>query len=135
MDREPLEGLADADAHLGRPVPLPTVPLPLARWVEVLALGPGAVQVEWNLDATRPGTPARLTLYAGAAAAPDRGLGPAREHGRFALREAPLEQAEEALRPVVELAWEQDGLHLRLTGQGPWALDALVAIADSVRPS
>ncbi len=97
MDREPLEGIAQADAHLGRPVPLPAVALPLARWVEVVALGP------------------------------------AREHGRFALREAPLEEAEEGLRPVVELAWEQGGLHLRLTGQGPWSLDALVAIADSVR--
>jgi hypothetical protein len=133
MDREPLEGIADADAHLGRPVPLPAAALPLARWVEVVALGPGAVQVEWNLDATRPGTPARLTLFAGREEPADRGLGPAREHGRFALREAPLEEAEEGLRPVVELAWEQGGLHLRLTGQGPWSLDALVAIADSVR--
>jgi len=32
---------------------------------------------------------------------------------------------------VHELAWEQDGLHLRLTGQGPWALAELVALADS----
>ncbi len=135
MDREALEGIAEADAHLGRPVPLPAVALPLARWVEVVALGPGAVQVEWNLDATRPGAPARLTLFAGREQPPDRGLGPARQHGRFAVREAPLEQAEEGLRPVVELAWQQDGLHLRLTGQGPWGLDALVAIADSVQVS
>ncbi len=32
-----------------------------------------------------------------------------------------------------ELAWEQDGLHLRLTGQGPWTLEQLVAVADSTR--
>ena len=31
-----------------------------------------------------------------------------------------------------ELAWEDGGLHLRLTGQGPWELAALVAIADSI---
>ncbi|MEA2230539.1 MAG: hypothetical protein QOD83_355, partial [Solirubrobacteraceae bacterium] len=45
---------------------------------------------------------------------------------------APLAEAEPALRPVHELAWERDGLHLRLTGQGPWELDELVALADSV---
>ncbi len=134
-EREPLEGLAEADAHLGRRVPLPAAALPLARWVEVVALGPEAVQVEWNLDSTRPGTPARLTLFAGTAEPPERGLGPARDHGRYALREAPLEEAEEGLKPVVELAWEQDGLHLRLTAQGPWGLDALLAIAGSVRAS
>jgi len=133
MDREPLEGIAQADAHLGRPVPLPTAALPLVRWVEVVALEEGAVQVEWNLDATRPGTPARLTLYAGPVPPPDRGLGPAREHGPYALRQTPLEEAEEALRPVTELAWTQDGLHLRLTGQGPWELAVLEAIAGSVR--
>jgi hypothetical protein len=33
---------------------------------------------------------------------------------------------------VQELAWEHDGLHLRLTGQGPWEQDELVALADSV---
>jgi hypothetical protein len=44
MDQqEPLEGIAEADAHLGRPVPLPRVELPLARWVEVSAVGPAAV--------------------------------------------------------------------------------------------
>ena len=31
-----------------------------------------------------------------------------------------------------ELAWEHDGLHLRLTGQGPWRREELVAIADSI---
>jgi len=44
---------------------------------------------------------------------------------------APLAQAAAELRPVHELAWEQDGLHLRLTGQGPWVLAELVALADS----
>ena len=66
--RDPLEGIAAADAHLGRPVPLPAIVLPLTRWVEIVAVGDGAVQVEWNLDATRPETPGRLTLYAGAEA-------------------------------------------------------------------
>src|SRR5437763_5930125 len=66
---EPLEGIAAADAHLGRPVPLPSVPLPLVRWVEVTAQGPGAVEVEWNLDDTRGG-PGRLALLVSIAGAP-----------------------------------------------------------------
>ena len=53
-------------------------------------------------------------------------------HGRYAHREAPLEEAQPELRPVHELAWEQDGLHLRLTGQGPWTLEQLVALAESI---
>jgi len=134
-ERDPLEGIGAADAHLGRAVPLPTAPLPLARWVEVVASGPGAVQVEWNLDATRAGEPGRLTLYAGLQAPPERGLPQAPAHGRYACRFAPLDEAENELRPVQELAWEQDGLHLRLTGQGPWALEQLVALADSTRAS
>ena len=52
--------------------------------------------------------------------------------GRYAYRCAPLAEAEPELRPVQELAWRQDGLHLRLTGQGPWRREELVAIADSV---
>jgi hypothetical protein len=44
---------------------------------------------------------------------------------------APLPEADPGLRPVHELAWEYEGLHLRLTGQGPWALAELVALADS----
>ncbi|HEV2776996.1 MAG TPA: hypothetical protein VGV90_15490 [Solirubrobacteraceae bacterium] len=133
MEREPLEGIGVADTHLGCPVPLPTVPLPLARWVEVVTDGPDAVQVEWNLDSSRPGAPGRLTLYAGHVAPAERGLPPAQTPaGRYAYRRAALEEAETGLRPVQELAWEQDGLHLRLTGQGPWQLEELVAIADSV---
>ena len=132
-ERDPLDGIGAADDHLGRPVPLPTVPLPLARWVEIVASGSGAVQVEWNLDATRPGAPGRLTLYAGVAAPPERGLPQPEAHGRYAHRFAPLEEAEPELRPVHELAWEQDGLHLRLTGQGPWTVEQLVAVADSTR--
>jgi hypothetical protein len=129
--RDPLEGLAAADTHLGRPVPLPAVVLPLPRWVEIVAVGPGAVQVEWNLDATRPATPGRLTLYVGALAPPDRGLPEPVEHGRYAHRTAPLEEAEPELRPVHELAWQRDDLFLRLTGQGAWTLEQLVAVADS----
>ncbi|MBW3607120.1 MAG: hypothetical protein KY463_01980 [Actinobacteria bacterium] len=132
MEREPLDGIAAADRHLGRRVPLPTAALPLARWVEVVTAGPGAVQVEWNLDASRPGSPGRVTLYAGHRAPPDRGLPAPTAAGRFAYREAPLEQAEAELRPVQELAWEHDGLYLRLTGQGPWQLDELVTLADSI---
>jgi hypothetical protein len=129
---EPLEGIAAADAHLGREVPLPAVALPLARWVEVTTQGPGAVEVEWNLDDTRGG-PGRLALFVSSAAAPtqlpDAGPRPA---GGGVLREAPLEQAQESLRPVRELIWEQDGLHLRLTGQGPWSSDELLTIAASI---
>ena len=132
MEREPLAGIGAADTHLGRAVPLPTVPLPLARWVEVVTDGPAAVQVEWNLDSSRAGTPGRLTLYAGRVAPGERGLPAATPLGRYAHRHAALEEAEAALRPVQELAWESDGLHLRLTGQGPWSLDELVAIADSI---
>jgi len=133
-EREPLDGIGAADAHLGRAVPLPDVALPLARWVEIVASGPQAVQVEWNLDATRPGTPGRLTLYAGRSAPPERGLPEPAPHGAYAHRTAPLSEAEEELRPVHELAWERGGLHLRLTGQGPWTLEQLVAVADSIRP-
>lgn len=131
--REELAGIGVADAHLGRAVPLPGLALPLARWVEVVASGPAAVQVEWNLDCTRPGTPGRLTLYVGLDAPPERGLPAPRQHERYAHRTAPLDEAEPELRPVQELAWEQDGLHLRLTGQGPWTLEQLVAVADSTR--
>ena len=131
-ERESLEGIGAADVHLGRTVPLPGATLPLARWVEVVASGPGAVQVEWNLDATRPGSPGRLTLYAGLRAPPERGLPAPQRHGAYAHRTAPLTEAEAELRPVHELAWQRDGLHLRLTGQGPWTLEQLVAVADSV---
>jgi hypothetical protein len=129
---EPLEGIAAADAHLGRRVPLPSVALPLARWVEVTAQGPGAVEVEWNLDDTRGG-PGRMALFVSTAAAPtqlpDAGPRPA---GGYVLREAPLEEAQESLRPVRELSWELDDLYLRLTGQGPWEEPELIAVAASV---
>jgi hypothetical protein len=62
MERTALEGIAAADAHLGRPFPLPAAALPLARWVEVVATAEDAVEVEWNLDDTRPGAPGRLAL-------------------------------------------------------------------------
>jgi hypothetical protein len=130
-ERVALAGIAEADAHLGRPVPLPAAPLPLARWVEVVATGPQAVQVEWNLDDTRPLSPGRLTLYVGLRAPVERGLPAPQVLGRYAHRTAPLSEASPELRPVQELAWAQDGLHLRLTGQGPWALAELVALADS----
>ena len=132
MEREPLEGIGAADTHLGRPVPLPTLSLPLVRWVDVVTCGPDAVQVEWNLDATRAGSPGRLALYAGRAPPGERGLPAPTAVGRYAYRRASLEEAQPELRPVQELAWERDGLHLRLTGQGPWHLDELVALADSI---
>jgi hypothetical protein len=131
-----LEGIAEADAHLGRPVPLPRVPLPLTRWVDVYACGPGAVEVAWNLDDTRAEQPGRVSLYAGAQPAPERSLDGAGEAAPIAdgvtHREAPLHEAQASLRPVHELFWQRDGLHLRLTAQGRWSLDALVAIAQSV---
>jgi len=130
---EHLEGIGAADAHLGRPVPLPAAALPLVRWVEIVAPGPGAVQIEWNLDDTRLGAPARVALYAGLTAAPERGLPAPMALGAYAHRAAALDEAEPSLRPVNELAWERDGLHLRLTAQGPWRIDELVALADSVQ--
>ena len=132
MEREPLEGIGAADAHLGRTVPLPAVALPLARWVEVVTDGPDAVEVEWNLDTSRSGAPGRLTLRAGHVAPAERGLPAPTPAGRYAYRTAALDEAETGLRPVQELAWEQDGLHLRLTGQGPWTQDQLVALADAI---
>jgi len=136
MDPEPLEGIADADAHLGRRFPLPHVELPLARWVEVCAVGPRAVEVAWNLDDTRADQPGRVSLYAGADPPPERELAgatpPAPVADGVVHREAPLEEAQPSLRPVHELSWQLDDLHLRLTAQGPWALGVLVAIAQSV---
>jgi hypothetical protein len=132
MDGEPLEGIGAADEHLGRRVPLPAAALPLVRWVQIVRCGPGAVQVEWNLDLSRPDSPGRLTLYVGSTPPPERGLPAPTASGRYAYRHAPLPEAAPEFRPVQELAWEHDGLHLRLTGQGPWILTELVALADSV---
>jgi hypothetical protein len=131
---QPLEGIAAADARLGRPFPLPTVPLPLARWVEVNAVGSGA-EVAWNLDDSRPGAPGRLALYAGTEPPPARELpggGPVELRRGVAWRAAPLPEAQPALRPVRELRWTAGGLHLRLTAQGPWDEVALEAIAASI---
>lgn len=133
---EPLEGIAEADRHLGRPVPLPSTPLPLTRWVDVLAVGPEAVEVAWSLDDSRDGAPGRLALYAGTSPPVPRELVGATEPAQVAAgmthREAPLAEAQPSLRPVQELHWERDGLHLRLTAQGPWAVDQLVRIAQGV---
>jgi hypothetical protein len=132
---EPLDGIADADAILGRPFPLPAQALPLARWIDVVQVAPRGVEVAWNLDDTRPASPARLALYAGLEPPPERELPGAtevEERGDIAVRSAPLVEAEPSLRPVSELRWEREGLHLRLTGQGPWALDALLQIARSL---
>lgn len=129
---EALEGIAAADAHLGRPVPLPAVRLPLGRWVEVTAQGPGAVEIEWNLDDTRGG-PGRLALFVSVAPGPTQlpDSGP-RPFDEGVLREAPLAEAQPSLRPVRELSWERDGLYLRLTAQGPWEESQLRTIAASV---
>ena len=128
---EPWSGIADADAHLGRPFPLPTAPLPLARWIEVRPAGRGA-EVEWNLDDTRADAPGRLALYAGPDPPPDRAWDVAAERlGAAELRTLPLAEAEPSLRPAHELRWQRDGLHLRLTAQGPWHRDDLLAIAES----
>jgi hypothetical protein len=133
---ESLEGIAEADAHLGRAVPLPHVALPLTRWVDVVAVGPQAVEVSWNLDDTRADQPGRVALYAGAGPPPERRLDDATAPASVAEgvmhREAPLGDAQPSLRPVHELRWQLDGLHLRLTAQGPWAIAALVEIVRSV---
>jgi hypothetical protein len=133
---EPLEGIAEADAHLGRPVPLPRVPLPLTRWVDVVAVGPHGVEVSWNLDDTRADQPGRVALYAGEHPPPERKLDGATPSAAVAEgvlhREAPLGDAQPSLRPVHELRWRLGDLHLRLTAQGPWTVAALVDIARSV---
>jgi hypothetical protein len=132
---EPLEGIAQADALLGRPFPLPSAALPLARWVDVVQVAERGVEVAWNLDDTREQAPGRLALYAGLEAPPERelpGAGDAREEGAIAVRTAALPEAQASLRPVTELRWQRDGLHLRLTAQGPWETDALLALARSV---
>jgi hypothetical protein len=132
---EPLDGIAAADAVLGRPFPLPSAPVPLARWVDVVQVAERGVEVGWNLDDTRPGSPGRLALYAGLGPPPDRDLPEATttdDHGGIAVRTAPLAEAEPSLRPVTELTWEREGLHLRLTAQGAWELDALLGLARSI---
>ena len=131
VDREPLEGIAAADERLGRPMPLPSLPLPLARWVEVVATEGGGVEVEWNLDDTRGG-PGRLALWAGPSEPPDRGLPEPEVLEGYAHRFAPLGEAEPSLRPVHELVWRSGDLWLRLTAQGPWELDELRRVAASI---
>jgi len=130
---EPLEGIAAADALLGRPFPLPLIPVPLARWTEVQAIG-DAVELEWNLDDTREGAPGRLALLVSrepvGTQLPES---PVTVQGPVAMRTAPLPEAQESLRPVTELLWEADGLHLRLTAQGPWERETLLMLAASVR--
>jgi hypothetical protein len=136
---EELEGIGAADAHLGRPVPLPSLPLPLTRWSRVQAVSPDGVEIEWNLDNSRPGSPGRLALFVGFAPPPHRAWPDGGEHRTVpvgqvtgAWREAELLEAEPSLRPAVELAWRAHGLHLRLTAQGPWEATQLLAIAESV---
>jgi hypothetical protein len=130
---EPLEGIAAADDLLGRPVPLPTAPLPLTRWTEVQAVGDG-VEVEWNLDDSRAGAPGRLALLVSeGAVATQLPESAVTTKGPVTLRTAALEEAQESLRPVTELLWEADELHFRLTAQGPWEREELLMLAASVR--
>ncbi|MDQ3632502.1 MAG: hypothetical protein M3417_14785 [Actinomycetota bacterium] len=130
---EPLEGIAAADALLGRPFPLPAAALPLTRWTEVHALD-DAAEVEWNLDDSRAGAPGRLALLVSAHVVQTQlPEAPVSVHGRVALRSAPLAEAQASLRPVTELLWQADRLHLRLTAQGPWEREALLRIAAGVR--
>jgi hypothetical protein len=134
---EPLEGIGAADAHLGRPVPLPSIVLPLARWTEVFADGPGTCEVVWNLDDTRTGAPGRLALRVSLDAIETQLAGAAVDEvavgGAIAQRRAvPLDEAQPSLRPVAELCWAAGGLHLRLTAQGPWSERDLIALASSI---
>ena len=140
---EPLGGIAEADAQLGRRFPLPSAALPLARWVEVRRLTQDdvdvGVEVEWNLDDTREGSPGRLAFFAGHEPPPVQLPQDEVEATRIELagrhvtvRRAPLEHAAPSLRPAWELRWRTTTLHLRLTAQGPWALPDVLAIAASV---
>jgi hypothetical protein len=136
---EPLEeGIAAADARLGRRFPLPTAPLPLARWVEIRAVGPAGAEVEWNLDDTRPGSPGRLALYAGLDPPPAQLPPEATERAataggrRVTVREVALDAAQASLRPARELQWRAGDLHLRLTAQGPWRLEDLLTLVASI---
>ena len=130
--------IADADAALGRAFPLPQAQLPLARWVDV-TLHEGGAEIAWALDDSRAGTPGRIALFAGTKPAPARDFPQDAKastttiDGRQAtVRSAPLAEAEPSLRPVTELSWSGGDLHLRLTAQGAWTLDQLVAIAASI---
>ena len=119
-------------------MPLPAAALPLARWVEVHADGAGAVEIEFNLDDTREGAPGRLALRVSTGDPPDQ-LPPGTPSESLVLsgldlthRTVELAEAQPSLRPVHELSWSAEGLHLRLTGQGPWRLEDLLSIATSV---
>ena len=125
-----LAGLADADARLGRPFPLPAVALPLPRWVDVRAVGAGA-EVVWSLDDTRPGAPGRLALHAAPEPPAPRELAWDAEErvdelapGTPAtLRTAALAEAEPSLRPVRELTWSRRRpapAPDRARAPGPW---------------
>jgi hypothetical protein len=134
-----LDGIAGADAHLGRPVPLPAVALPLTRWSRVHAVSPDGIEVEWNLDDSRAGAPGRLALFIGYAPPPHRDWPGSSEvravpvgDAQGEWRDAELLEAEPSLRPAVELRWQAHGLHLRITAQGPWEPARLVEIAASV---
>jgi hypothetical protein len=140
----PLAGIAAADAHLGRPVPLPSASLPLVRWTEVRAVSADGVEVEYNLDDSRAGAPGRLAIYVGLDAPPprdwphDHAGEPPRQvlvgEAEGTWRVAELLEAQPSLRPAVELRWQAHGLHLRLTAQGPWPPERIVEIAASVAP-
>lgn len=141
-----LEGIGRADERLGVPFPLPAIALPLARWVEVHAVGETGAEVEWNLDDTRADAPGRLVLYAGPQPPPEQPLDDwsapqaavAGGH-RVTVRTAPLERAQPSLRPVTEVAWRDEGpagtLYLRLTAQGPWDPGDVLQIVAAVPPS
>src|SRR4051794_41360952 len=124
---EELDGIAGADAHLGRPVPLPAAALPLVRWSRVVTASPDGVEVEYNLDDSRAGAPGRLALYVGYAPPPHcdwPGDGDVRAVPVGAAtggwREAELLEAEPSLRPAVELSSQAHRPHLTLTAPGPW---------------
>jgi hypothetical protein len=90
------------------------------------------VVVLCNFHYTRGG-PGRLALLVSVHVPPVQ-LPDASPHpaGGGVLREAPLEQAQESLRPVRELIWQLGDLHLRMTAQGQWDEAELLTIAASV---
>ena len=100
MEREPLEGIGAADAHLGRRVPLPTAAAAaraLGRGRHRGARG-GAGRVEPRRHAARA-RPGRVALYAGHGRPPTAGCRRRPRVGRFAYRRAPLEEAEAGAAP------------------------------------
>ena len=132
---EPLEGIAQADALLGQPFPLPAVALPLCRWVDVAGAGERGAEVSWNLDDTRPGHARARRVVRGQRAARRTRSRVRHRRRRPRRHRRPLGAA----RRGAGVAASRDRADLGGTraasaphGPGPWSLRALLAMAASV---